>query len=402
MTHGGARLLFVSLKLWRLIAGEGKKEMSDEVWTIKAALDWCRGYLERKGDENPRLSAEWLLCETCRMRRVELYVNFERPLSADERATLRDWVVRRGAGEPLQYITGEVAFRHIGVKVRPGVLLPRPATEVLVSEALALLPAPERRCAVDSTITQAEFEELQAEAAEKAASAAVGKSEQRLGAAFYLDGNEVSNAAADADAQPMVERANVAGPRVADGDEPGPKHDVASDVLYVADICTGSGCIACSIAYENPRTRVLACDIAPEAIALAKENVAALGLDKRVAVLQGDLGAPVGGRFMGKLSLVVSNPPYIPTNVLEGLSAEVTQHEPSLALDGGADGLDLYRPLAEWALRALAPGGGFAVELHETCLDAAADIARGLGYVDVRIVNDLADRPRVLAARKPR
>ena len=63
--------------------------MSDEVWTIQAALDWCRGYLQRKGDENPRLSAEWLLCEACHMRRVELYVNFERPLSPDERATLR-------------------------------------------------------------------------------------------------------------------------------------------------------------------------------------------------------------------------------------------------------------------------------------------------------------------------
>ena len=102
--------------------------MSDEVWTIQAALDWCRGYLQRKGDENPRLSAEWLLCEACHMRRVELYVNFERPLSPDERATLRDWVARRGAGEPLQYITGEVAFRHIAVKVREGVLIPRPET----------------------------------------------------------------------------------------------------------------------------------------------------------------------------------------------------------------------------------------------------------------------------------
>ena len=102
------------------------------------------------------------------MRRVELYVNFERPLSPDERATLRDWVARRGAGEPLQYITGEVAFRHIAVKVREGVLIPRPETEVLVSEALALLPAPERRRALDSTLTVDEFEDLQAEAAAKA------------------------------------------------------------------------------------------------------------------------------------------------------------------------------------------------------------------------------------------
>ena len=83
------------------------------------------------------------------------------------------------------------------------------------------------------------------------------------------------------------------------------------------------------------------------------------------------------------------------------MPTEVTEHEPELALDGGADGLDLYRPLATWTLRALAPGGGFAVELHETCLDAAAAIAGSLGFVDVRIVDDLAGRPRVLTARKP-
>ena len=126
--------------------------MSDDTWTIKAALDWTQGYLERKGDENPRLSAEWLLCEACKLRRVELYVNFERPLSLEEREVLRGYVARRGQGEPLQYITGEVAFRHIAVKVRRGVLIPRPETEVLVSEALSLLPPAARRVARDSQI----------------------------------------------------------------------------------------------------------------------------------------------------------------------------------------------------------------------------------------------------------
>ena len=111
-----------------------------DIWTVKAALDWTVGYLGRKGDENPRLSAEWLLGEACGLRRIELYTGLERPLSLEERDTLRGYVSRRGRGEPLQYITGEVAFRHVAVKVRPGVLIPRPETEVLVSEALALLP----------------------------------------------------------------------------------------------------------------------------------------------------------------------------------------------------------------------------------------------------------------------
>lgn len=347
--------------------------MSEDTWTIKAALDWCRGYLERKGDENPRLSAEWLLGEACGMRRVELYVNFDRPLSAEERATLRDWVARRGAGEPLQYITGEVAFRHIAVKVRPGVLIPRPETEVLVSEALSLLPAPQRQHATDSQLTADEALEIEARKAAQELAVQSGETPE----AAQADGEAPSAEAPEA-------------PEERD-----------EELLYVADICTGSGCIACSIAYEHPQTRVLACDIDAGAVALAKENVAALGLSKRIAVLQGDLGQPVQDRFMGKLSLVVSNPPYIPTQVMAQLPAEVANNEPALALDGGEDGLDLFRPLTRWAAVALAPDGGFAVELHETCLDAAAAIAQAEGFIDARIVADLAGRPRVLTARKP-
>ncbi len=355
--------------------------MPDMVWTIKSALDWCQGYLERKGDASPRLSAEWLLSEACALRRVELYVNFDRPLSSEERTVLRDWVARRGAGEPLQYITGEVPFRHIALKVREGVLIPRPETEVLVSEALAMLPARRRRHAVDSIITQSEFEDIKAQHA--AASASEGSSLE--GSPFF------GEAMATGSSQEKAVLSGVREGLAASED----------DVFYVADICTGTGCIACSIAYEDSRTRVLACDIAPEAIALAKENVTLLNLKDRVAVLQGNLGEPVSERFKGKLSLVVSNPPYIPTGVLSELSPEVVEHEPTLALDGGRDGLDLYRPLAQWAFRALAPEGAFAVELHETCLDAAAEFATDLGFKGVRIVRDLANRPRVLVARKP-
>ena len=359
-----------------------------EVWTIKAALEWCRGYLERKGDDNPRLSAEWLLAEATGLRRVELYVNFDRPLSLEERDVLRGYVARRGAGEPLQYITGEVAFRHIAVKVRPGVLIPRPETEVLVSEALSLLPAPQRRHATDSVLTEDEARELLLkEAVQKAV-------EEGLGG----DGDAaVANVSNDAEGHAATEKAE-ADSDPSSGDAPA----AGSAPLYVADICTGSGCIACSVAYEHPDTRVIATDIAPEALALARENAEALGLSERVYVLKSDLGDAVPARFMGKLDLVVSNPPYIPSAVMADLPHEVGAFEPALALDGGSDGLDLFRPLTSWAAHALKPGGGYAVELHETCLDDAAAIAREAGFIDVRVVADLAGRPRVLVARSPR
>ncbi|RDB57907.1 peptide chain release factor N(5)-glutamine methyltransferase [Paraeggerthella hongkongensis] len=329
--------------------------MSD-VWTIKAALDWTVGYLERKGDENPRISAQWLLSEATGLSRIELYANFDQPLSLDERDVLRGFVARRGAGEPLQYITGEVGFRHITVQVRPGVLIPRPETEVLVSEALSLLPPAPKRVAADAWAEEA----LEAPLAEAAADSA--------------DERDASEDASDAQA-------------------PAPE-------LLVADLCTGSGCIACSIAFEHPLAHVVATDIAPEAVALAGDNARALGLDERVEVLAGDLGECVPSCMIGALDLVVSNPPYVPTAVLADIPREVADFEPELALDGGSDGLDVLRRLLPWCGAALKPGGAFAFELHEGHLDEAAALAREAGFQDVRIVRDLAQRPRVLTARK--
>lgn len=319
--------------------------MADDIWTVKRILEWIEGYLAQHGDESPRASAQWLVSEALGVSRMQLFLDAERPLTADERAVLRDWTRRRGAGEPLQYITGEAAFRHITVKVRPGVLIPRPETEVLVSEALALLPAaPKPQDALDAEVLRQLAE---------------------------LSGEETTDV---------------------------PTEETPS--LLVADICTGTGCIACSIAFEHPHTQVIATDISPDAVALARENVAALELGERVAILECDLGENVDPALMGAFDLVVSNPPYIPSAVLADIPAEVGEFEPALALDGGADGLAVFRRLLDWCACALKPGGAFAFELHETCLDDAAAEADYVGFTDVRIVRDLADRPRILTARK--
>ena len=319
--------------------------MSDDIWTVKRILEWIEGYLAQHGDGKPRASAQWLVSEALGVSKMQLFIDLERPLTPEERATLRDYTRRRAAGEPLQYITGTVDFRHITVKVRPGVLIPRPETEVLVSEALALLPAAEKpQGALDREVL-AQLAEL----------------------------GEI-----EADDLP---------------DLPSKK------ALLVADICTGSGCIACSIAYEHPRTHVMATDLSPEAIALAAENRSDLGLDDRIELFECDLGEGIDRAMLGTFDLVVSNPPYIPTDVLSELSAEVGDYEPDLALDGGDDGLDVFRRLLAWCDVALKPGGAFAFELHETCLDTAAGEAERAGFCDIRIISDLAGRPRVLTGR---
>ncbi len=110
--------------------------MGQQVWTIGDTLAWCREYLAHRDDENPKLSAEWLLAAATELTRIELYMHFDRPLTMEERDVLRETLKRRGAGEPLQYISGEAAFRHIVVKTSRGVLIPRPETEVLVDVVL--------------------------------------------------------------------------------------------------------------------------------------------------------------------------------------------------------------------------------------------------------------------------
>lgn len=349
-------------------------------WTIKKALEWTEGYLADKGDENPRLSAQWLLSEACGLSRTQLFVNFDRPLSEDERGVLRDYVRRRGAGEPLQYITGEVAFRHINVKVRPGVLIPRPETEVLVSEVLAALPTPGPRDVAWNP---------EAAEQEREAVAAVKKALEEAGESVSPSENTESNKTEeDVAVGGDLGRSSPAG------------MDETRKSLLVADLCTGSGCIACSLAYEHSDVRVIATDVAPEAVALAKENTEALGLADRVAVLQCSLGSGIGEKRMGTFDAVVSNPPYVPTAVMAGIPREVADFEPTLALDGGADGLDLFRPLAQWAARALKPGGVLACELYEGHMDAARAVAEQAGFVDVHIVDDLTGRPRVLVAKR--
>lgn len=286
--------------------------MTEQVWTVRTALDWTRAFLAEKGDEHPRRSAEWLLSAATALSRVELYAYHDRPLTPEERSTLREGVKRRAAGEPLQYVTGEVAFRHIVIKVRPGVLIPRPETEVLTGEVLAAI-----------------------------------------------------------------------------GPLHGPK---------VADVCTGSGCIALAIAHEHPTAEVWACDISPVSTAAAIDNSERLGLADRVHVSQGDLLGALPAHLRGSFDAIVANPPYIPSADVPDLPAEVAGFEPHLALDGGEDGLDVFRRLALDATRWLVPGGFLAVELDERRVTTAAKEALEW-YEEVRVITDLAGRDRIVSGK---
>lgn len=286
--------------------------MSEQVWTVRTALDWTRSFLTDKGDEHPRRSAEWLLSAATGLSRVELYAHHDRPLSADERAGLREGVKRRASGEPLQYVTGEVAFRHLVLKVRPGVLIPRPESEVLVDEALAAIRACESPLCID--------------------------------------------------------------------------------------VCTGSGCIALSVAHEHPGARVWAGDVSSVAVEVARDNAARVELAGRVTITESDLFAAAPEDWRGRVDVVVSNPPYIPTPDMTALPGEVARFEPHLALDGGPDGLAVFRRILADARSWLAPGGVLAVELHESRVRKAAQLAQEW-YEEVRVISDLTGRDRIMTGR---
>ena len=211
------------------------------------------------------------------MRRLDLYLQHDRPLDAGELAQFKALIQRRRNREPVAYITGEKGFFNDTFKVAPGVLIPRPDTEVLVETAIGLLSPGNR----------------------------AGKPPAR-----------------------------------------------------VLELGAGSGAIIVSVAASCPGHDYFACDISPDALAVARENARALCVCP-IHFFQGNWMDAVGTTF----DLILSNPPYIPTAHICGLEPEVKDHEPRLALDGGVDGFSEFRKILDQAGTRLAPGGTLLFEM---------------------------------------
>lgn len=347
------------------------EKQSEESWNIARMMQWMQGYLKDKGDSNPRIATQWLLTDATGLSRTDLFTQFDRPLAKEELDVLRDSVKRRAAGEPLQYITGNAPFRYLNLTVRPGVLIPRPETEVLVSEVLFELPKPKK-------IRSAEF----LEETKDIESASI----ESEGSDRIMETPSEDDVASDRDYHRGMDD------DMADGGLQ--RH------LLVADICTGSGCIACALATEHPDISVIATDISDDAVKLASLNVKQCDVADRVEVLKGDLGDSIDASRIGAFDAVVSNPPYVPTDVLQSLSSEVADFEPRLALDGGDDGLDVFKRIVTWAYDALKPRGLIAFELFENSMDEAERFLSDSGFCDIRVVDDLTGKPRVITAHK--
>ncbi len=175
----------------------------------------------------------------------------------------------------------------------------------------------------------------------------------------------------------------------------------SSGPIHILDVCTGSGCIAIAIQHHVPQCIVHATDISEAAIRIARINAEAHAPSVRLHVqdLRNGLCPPSLAKEVPLWDLIVSNPPYVPTPVARTL-LEDGRNEPILALDGGTDGLDLIKQLADQAYASLRLGGSLLIEAGEYNAQAAADYLKQAGYSDIVIHRDMESQDRVIEGSK--
>ncbi len=279
--------------------------------TLVKAWTAAKDRLKDAGIDQPSIDARLMLEVAANVTRTEIVTDPYRELTAEQEATLEDYLSRRARREPVSHIIGRKGFWKILLQVNKNVLTPRPETEVIVDEVLKAFP----------------------------------------------------------EAMPFS----------------------------MLDLGVGSGTILLAVLAERPAAKGLGIDASSEALAVARDNAASLDLNTRAAFMHGDWTAGLGD---ASFDLVVSNPPYIPTADIETLEPEVRDHEPRLALDGGADGLDAYRLLAPEILRVLKPAGMFAVEIGFDQSKAVEALFREAGAQEVKTIKDLSTHDRVVTGVK--
>jgi release factor glutamine methyltransferase len=272
---------------------------------VLEVLKLASEHLGKHGSESARLDAEVMLAAGLGLRRLDLYLQFDRLLSEAELSVYRAQVARRAGGEPVAYVVGHKEFMALDFEVTPAVLVPNPDTETLVQLA--------------------------------------------------------------------VSRAREAG-----------------RPLRVADVGTGSGCIAVAVAHYASGVEVWASDISSQAIEVAARNVAKHSLQQRIHLACGDLMDPLPGSF----DLLCANLPYLA--VKTRLPAEVTS-QPSVALFAGGEGFEQVARLLEAAPPRLNPGGRVLLEVDPSILPPVLEVA-DRNFAQRRLHNDLGGHERVLEA----
>jgi release factor glutamine methyltransferase len=344
-------------------------DVEKKSWPPLALLKVAAKFLARKNIASPRLDAEVLLAATIGCSRLGLYAQpADAALTPEQLAAYRDRIRRRVAHEPVSRILGKKEFMNCDFLVTPAVLSPRPETEILVEQALRLLaPAPKTK--KSARLFRALDLKLREFALQQAAA---------QGGLLPQEMLDTLNAAAVKEVEVAPVAPVLAAPRI-------------------LDLGCGGGCVGIMRAKNLPGARIAAVDISTDALAVAKQNAANLGVGERIEFWAGDwFGAVPAGR---EFDFIVANPPYIPDR--EPLEPEVKNFDPAPALFGGADGLDAYRAIIGGADKFLpARGGGLAFEVGAG-QDAAVSglIRQKFPRVEIETTPDCAGIARVVSAR---
>jgi len=368
-------------------SGAARPSAADARWTVRSLLAWTLPYLGERGVEQPRTIAEILLSHVLGVERLALYMEPERPLTAPELAALRELVSRAGRHEPVQHLVGRWPFLGRDFEVGPCTLIPRPATEVLVERALAWYrergAGPVRALDLGTgTGCIAISLALGFRAVLRPSSAGC----RPLEAAGAGRGPAATLPVLDLRAdQPVHERTGERTGEPGRLEEPGARRPAEGRARSDGD---GS---------RPPEIEVVATDLVPDAVELARRNSARLGvaIDLRV----GDLYRAIGLEEP-PFDLIASNPPYVTDAEYAELDRNVAEYEPATALRGGADGLDLVRRVVAGAEPRLAPHGLLLVEIGWRHREAALGLVAGPGWSGREVLKDQDGLDRVLVARR--
>jgi release factor glutamine methyltransferase len=310
---------------------------------VRTLLKTAAQRLAAAGCDTPGLDAEVLLAHTLDKSRAWLYAHPLETLDKNHLDKFCHLLHRREQREPVAYLTGRKAFFALDFHINRHVLIPRPETELLVETAIQLVNRRTRNT--------------------------------------HPNPNESKSKSSSSNRKFLPKKQKMYGL--------GP--------LLIADVGTGSGCIAIALAKNIADASFFAVDASPAALQVARQNATRHGVASRIHFLGGDLLQPLAGSF----DLIVSNPPYVSHSELSATSPEVSRYEPQLALAGGQDGLEIIRRLLPQAKEELKPGGSLLVEIGAAQGSAAVHLAkRHFPEANVHIKKDLGGRDRVLVVEE--
>jgi release factor glutamine methyltransferase len=330
-------------------------------WTVLEVLRWTTSRFSQRGLASPRLDAEILAAHALGVSRVQLYVQFDRPLEATELGALRALVKRRQAGESVAYIIGKKEFFGIELAVDARVLVPRPDTETLVDEALARLTA-------------------------------LGEHDTP---ARIVDVGTGSGAVVIAIAKTVARSTDKTTKPAKIARTEAPPETTPAETATAETATAETATTETTAPLPRPAPQLFASDLSSDALALARDNAQHHGVT--VTFLEGDLAEPL--RAHAPFDVIVANLPYIPSADIAGLAPEV-RAEPRRALDGGDDGLALVRRLVSDAPALLRAGGALALEIGAGQAAATAALLTAAGFIDVRLRRDLGEIERVVSGVK--